>query len=64
MPDKNATHSWLLNHDYIQETPFHKDRAALEKEFDLEVEQINSLALELWNLYSQFVKKGRILINS
>lgn len=63
LSDKNAPHAWLLNHDYIRETTFHKDRSVLEREFDQEVERINTEAEDLWASFSEFVKKGRMIIN-
>ena len=63
-PDKNASHGWLLNHGYLHEENFHKNYKELEHEFGREVELINSIAKELWEAFSRFVKYGRILFSS
>lgn len=64
MPDKNASHGWLLNHGYINEEQFHQSFQALEKEFEEEANQINASAKKLWRAFSEFVKRGKILYSN
>ena len=64
IPDKNASHGWLLNHGYIDERNFHESYQELEKEFKAEYEQINALARELWRAYTAFVRRGKMLFSN